>query len=80
MWQAREEECIHIQASMGSGVQIAFYHTSPQELASVHPVVEALLGIKTTMRNGCYSVPTERLANAAGMAPSEVSRSMRVPA
>ena len=56
---------------MGSRLQVAFYATPAEQLAQQHPVVGALLRC-CRPRSGCYLCPTEDLANAAQLSPSEV--------
>lgn len=65
---------MQLHPHMGSAVQVAFYNAPPEQLAEAHPVIGALLRVKCRPSNGCYTVPTERLSQAAGMSPSEVQR------
>ena len=70
--QAHESASISMHSPMGTATQVAFYNTTPSALADKHGIVHALLSIKPKPRNGCYTVPTEQLACAAGMSPSQV--------
>ena len=69
--QAHPGELLSMAPCMGSRLQVAFYATPAEQLAQQHPVVEALLRC-CRPRSGCYLCPTEDLANAARLSPSEV--------
>ncbi|KAK9799769.1 hypothetical protein WJX73_003215 [Symbiochloris irregularis] len=70
--EAHETACITMHSPMGTTTQVAFYNTTPSLLADKHNIIRALLTVKPKPRNGCYTVPTERLACAAGVSPAQV--------
>ena len=74
--QAHPCKYIRVLPSTAATFSVAFYNSAPDNVAATHPVVAALLATCPQPRRGLYTVPAERLANAAGMPPGEVARQL----
>ena len=73
--QADVEPLIQVLPNTGATISVSFYNTPPDQLASQHAIVAALLEVCPKERRGCRTVTTADLMNAASMPAAQVRNS-----
>ena len=75
--EADETPHVKVLPKGALSVKVSFYSKAAEEMAEEHPVVRAVLSLCQRPRNGLYTVPTAKLAEAAQKPPGAVLQDLQ---